>query len=136
MEKELYHHGVKGMRWGVRRYQNKDGSLTPAGKKRYDSMSDDAKEAVRLRQKSPSQMSNAELRKLNERTQLEQNYSRLHPNAVQRGVKIASTVAAGLGTAMTLYNNSDKVVQLGKKVGDKIVDAVGNMVVKDLMKHS
>ena len=32
---ELYHHGVKGMHWGVRRYQNKDGSLTPAGKKRY-----------------------------------------------------------------------------------------------------
>jgi len=30
----LYHHGIKGMRWGVRRYQNKDGSLTPAGKKR------------------------------------------------------------------------------------------------------
>lgn len=32
---ELYHHGVKGMKWGVRRYQNKNGSLTPAGKKRY-----------------------------------------------------------------------------------------------------
>ena len=32
---ELYHHGVKGMRWGVRRFQNKSGSLTPAGKKRY-----------------------------------------------------------------------------------------------------
>lgn len=32
---ELYHAGVKGMKWGVRRYQNKDGSLTPAGKKRY-----------------------------------------------------------------------------------------------------
>lgn len=31
---ELYHHGVKGQKWGVRRYQNKDGSLTPAGKKR------------------------------------------------------------------------------------------------------
>lgn len=30
----LYHHGVKGMRWGVRRYQNKDGSLTDAGKAR------------------------------------------------------------------------------------------------------
>ena len=31
---ELYHWGIKGMKWGVRRYQNKDGSLTPAGKKR------------------------------------------------------------------------------------------------------
>lgn len=32
---ELYHHGIKGMKWGVRRYQNKDGSLTGAGRKRY-----------------------------------------------------------------------------------------------------
>lgn len=31
----LYHHGVVGMKWGVRRYQNKDGTLTPSGKKRY-----------------------------------------------------------------------------------------------------
>lgn len=35
MNNTLYHHGIKGMRWGVRRYQNTDGSLTPAGKKRY-----------------------------------------------------------------------------------------------------
>lgn len=33
---ELYHHGIKGQKWGVRRYQNKDGTLTPAGKKRYN----------------------------------------------------------------------------------------------------
>ena len=32
---ELYHHGIKGMKWGVRRFQRKDGSLTSAGKNRY-----------------------------------------------------------------------------------------------------
>ena len=35
-EDELYHHGVKGQRWGVRRYQNADGSLTPEGRKHYN----------------------------------------------------------------------------------------------------
>lgn len=38
---ELQHHGVKGQRWGVRRYQNADGTLTPAGKRRYDDANTD-----------------------------------------------------------------------------------------------
>jgi len=32
---ELYHYGTKGQKWGIRRYQNSDGSLTPEGKRRY-----------------------------------------------------------------------------------------------------
>lgn len=37
---ELYHWGIKGMRWGIRRYQNADGTLTDRGKKRYNAEAD------------------------------------------------------------------------------------------------
>lgn len=37
---ELYHHGIKGQRWGIRRFQNEDGSLTSEGKTRYGSAAD------------------------------------------------------------------------------------------------
>ena len=47
MDNEFNHHGIKGMRWGVRRYQNEDGSLTSAGKKRY-------KSGDRMNDKDPS----------------------------------------------------------------------------------
>lgn len=35
MTDKLYHHGIKGQKWGVRCYQNEDGGLTTAGKLRY-----------------------------------------------------------------------------------------------------
>lgn len=41
MSNELYHHGIRGQKWGVRRFQNKDGTLTPAGRRHYDEDSDD-----------------------------------------------------------------------------------------------
>ena len=45
---ELYHWGIKGMKWGVRRYQNKDGTLTAAGKKHYNGDGNAGEEAEQV----------------------------------------------------------------------------------------
>ena len=114
-ENELYHFGVKGMKWGVRKSRSSSGS---SKKKRSntDGSSDDAKEAYMIKQKKVNQMSNAELKKLNERRNLERNYQQLNPNAIKKGIAIAGTTAAALGTMAALYNNGNQIINIGKKV--------------------
>lgn len=45
---ELYHYGIKGQKWGIRRYQYADGSLTPAGTKRYSNNTSNSSTAVKV----------------------------------------------------------------------------------------
>lgn len=114
---ELYHYGVLGMRWGVRRQQNKLNRISKKSKK--NNWSDDATEVAKIKTKKVSQMSNAELNKVNNRKNLERNYSQLNPGAVRKGLLAAATVAGALGTIATLHEKGGRVISIGKEVAGK-----------------
>ena len=89
---ELYHHGIKGMHWGVRRFQNPDGTLTAAGKRREQANSDRTarKEATRKRDwnaKNASQLSDKELTDQILRLQREKQLKQLTDDVVRPGRK-------------------------------------------------
>lgn len=90
MNDTIYHFGIKGMKWGRRRFQNKDGSLTPAGKQRYkegssDSDSSTAKPPTMTikrpgsssSKKKVSEMTDDELRSRINRLNIEKQYAQL-----------------------------------------------------------
>lgn len=102
MEEIIAHYGILRMKWGIRRYQNKDGSLTPAGKRRLEKL-DKEREALTGNQSSKdsssssstkkvSEMSDEELRNVVTRLQLEQRYKELKPRHVSAGKRFVKKI--------------------------------------------
>lgn len=121
---DLYHWGIKGMKWGVRRFQNKDGSLTPAGRKRQ--MSDDAQVARSLKKKKVSELSNAELRKLNERQSLERTYKQNNKSKIAIGLAATATAISLLNKIGSMEDSIGKIEKLsrrGKIVTEKATES-------------
>lgn len=121
----LSHWGIKGMKWGRRRYQNADGSLTPAGKKRYDDSHEDYRRAHE--KKKISQMSDRELQAVNNRLQMEQNYKRM-TQKTGRGEKLVKTFISTAGTITAVAG----AYATYKGLADKGIDKIGDWVVNSI----
>ncbi len=139
MDETIQHHGVMGMKWGVRRYQNKDGSLTPAGKKRLSQKTE--KEPVKKdeqpKKKSMSDMTDDELRQMISRFELEKKYRDLYKEKTvkqeSKGKKFVMDILETIGKN-TLTNLGTQAANhtlgnlINKAAGVKSDDAANRIV--------
>ena len=125
---ELHHWGILGMKWGRRRYQNKDGSLTPEGRKRYggdDETDEQKREEAKKRAINSGdinevarwrgEMSYDEFKKALDRVDLEQKL-------LEKGSKINKS---GFDKTMDAINKLDQV----RSAGEKLVNSY-NLIAK------
>ena len=109
---DIYHYGVKGMKWGVRRFQNENGSLTNAGRKRYDDDKSAAPSSKKTISKSTNISLKASVKKSNHRLKLEEKYKQQGMTKEQaeiaaekriRAEKIVAAVGVMTVAAATAY---------------------------------
>lgn len=121
---ELYHFGVKGMKWGVRK-----------DRKRSRSDSKDYAESRDLLKKSPNKLSNAELRKINERLNLEQQYSNLTTIQKQKGQSFVKRVRNQMSN--TAVNEVSKDLHdIGKAILGAVATAGFNYMMYRMNRNS
>ena len=125
---ELYHYGVKGMKWGVRRYQNKDGSLTTAGKKRRI-----AKEASNYYKKEAAKREQSSASRLSEINDILNNVQsdKMSADKIDALFRELSAIEGSVRTLKDRSKEIDRMSKLGKRY---IQEYVKNVPVDKILK--
>ena len=124
--RELYHHGIKGQKWGIRRYQNPDGTLTALGRKRQGDY-EKAKEEARSKLLKSSDASEIyEYKDLLTTAEINERIDRINKEASLRSLTE--------NKKKTTMDYMDRVVQWGKKINDLSTTVNNSPIFQSLMK--
>lgn len=116
MSTELIHYGIHGQKWGIRRFQYADGSLTPAGKARYYKTP-----SPREVRRNIGSMSSDELNAAMERINADRRLRDISQRDIARGAAYVASAGAVLATSIKSYNNIAKIVNTFGKTEWKVI---------------
>ena len=140
----IYHHGIKGQHWGVRRFQNEDGSLTEAGKKRYHVEYNKWTGETKVVDEQGKNMSGGDRRHfealMNERAKTDRDFNNkyiTYRQAKNQHNNVAISFNSGYDTQAMMYNAmTAKSRAEGKRVVDDIMVEFANAYLDDIVKQS
>lgn len=141
----LMHYGIIGQKWGIRRFQNEDGTLTEEGKLRYN---EGSPESETWRKNEAEHLTDAELRRRTSRLQMERQYkdlttseverekNRIKKDIIQKALIIPVVAVAGILGKHYISSHADKIIKLLNSTGKTLLRKIRSPIARVINKKN